>query len=1159
MSVSPWHQLCTLREDVRSGTLTLAEFAADLNGVRTGDAPAVYRDPAMFFDRTYPTYRMKVLTRDVLLRLAGKGGRPVLQLQVAYGGGKTHTLIALLHLAERGVELAEGLPTPTSPPMLGGTEGGRRGAGGEGTVREFFTFAGLSQLPQARVALLPCDKFDIKEGLEVYGPDGKTRRVRTLWGALAYQLAGDVGYARLKTHDEDFIVPAEPLLVDLLRAPVKEGLGALVLVDEAVWYYRGLVNKNPRMLGTIKDFYQVLTQAVAKVQRAAMVASLIASKVEARDQTGTQCLGALEDIFGRIAEPVEPVAREDVAEVLRRRLFERVPGEAERRPAVDAVMAAMQRLPLRDAQRDQTAYDRLMDNYPFHPDLINVLYQKWTQMSGFQQTRGALRLLAYALRDSRGQDPSPIVGPGALLSYVSPAGNGGGLSAALDELVDICEEKEKWTPILIGELEKAREIQAGLPTLSVRETEQAVVATFLHSQPIGQRAAPSELLTLLAHPSVDAAALEEGLRKWRDISWFLVENPDVWQLSTTPNLTRMHDRAMGWLNETEIDDELKRRIRAVPTLKTADPGVEVHTLPQSPRDISDDPQLHYLILGPECAMELGKPLPVVAEAYFNEKTSPQDPRIYRNNILALVPEVSRMAGLREQVRRWLAWGLLKESEFFQLLTDQQKKRLPSRKQEAANGLPEAVVGAYNILVAVGEMGQVHAQPLRADRAVGGIPFERIKATLAQDERLVTTSLDPDLILPGSYLELWAEGDTARRVTDLKDAFGQFPRLPRLLRPESLFDTLTRGVREGVLVLRLPRADGSVRTWWLIPPDHDTLRRSEMEVQPANLAVLHDLEPELLEPERVDSLWPVPTGPLTLGELHAFFDGVRAPRLAAPDMLDTAVRTAVQRGTLMARLDDSSLFREPLPDGSLPVALELLPPPPPIHGADLTPQALPEAWEDAQAALQSIADALAARHGYNLPWTLLSQGVNEALQLRLFERVPEGGPWPCSPAAADQVRFRRVEKIHLPPETVVAALGYTSDATPALRAVKETIEARFLGREVPDDLFISAVRTAIAQGLVAEADEWRRLDTATDPLAVRIRLPAAVLLAEATLDPMALQKLAERVEQLLTIAPQLAFSFRVILSAEGQRPDAETLQRLNELLAEIQPEWGLGSG
>jgi predicted AAA+ superfamily ATPase len=140
MTVPAWHQLCTLREDVRTGRLTLDEFAADLNGVRTGESPAVYREATMFFSRTYPTFRMKQLVRDVLLRLAGEGGKPVQQLQVAYGGGKTHTLITLLHLAEQGQGLAD-----------------------HRTVQEFVTFAGLPQPPQARVALLPFDKFDVRE------------------------------------------------------------------------------------------------------------------------------------------------------------------------------------------------------------------------------------------------------------------------------------------------------------------------------------------------------------------------------------------------------------------------------------------------------------------------------------------------------------------------------------------------------------------------------------------------------------------------------------------------------------------------------------------------------------------------------------------------------------------------------------------------------------------------------------------------------------------------------------------------------------------------------------------------------------------------------------------------------------------------------------
>jgi hypothetical protein len=289
---------------------------------------------------------------------------------------------------------------------------------------------------------------------------------------------------------------------------------------------------------------------------------------------------------------------------------------------------------------------------------------------------------------------------------------------------------------------------------------------------------------------------------------------------------------------------------------------------------------------------------------------------------------------------------------------------------------------------------------------------------------------------------------------------------------------------------------------------------------------------------------------------AFFDGERAPRLVGPDALDEAVRAAVEGGLLMARAAGVSLFREHLPQGPLSEGLELLPPPSPVRGADLTPGSLPEAWDQDQATLQALADALAAQYGFSLPWVLLREAVDEALHLGLFELAPGSGAWPGSPAAMDQVRFRLAEKIQLSPDTVVAAMEYVSGSMPTLRNIKEVIERQFLGRELPDDLFIGVVKSALTQGALVEADEWRTLATASEPLGVRVRLPAAALFAEATLDPVALQKLAEQVEELLTIAPELAFTFRVALSAEGQRPDAGTLQRLNELLGEIQAGWEL---
>ena len=192
-----WHERCVLRDDVRQGTLTLAEFAADLYGVRTGDAPNVYRLPDLFFDRTYPTHNLQTLVRDVFQRLSGRGGKPVIDLQVTYGGGKTHALIALLHLAERGFEFK-------SHP----------------TVKEFMGFSGVDPLPQTRVALLPFDKFDLKTGLLVDTVlTVKQQQVNTPWGALAYQLAGDEGLAKVAAHEADYITPAEPLLVELLKAP----------------------------------------------------------------------------------------------------------------------------------------------------------------------------------------------------------------------------------------------------------------------------------------------------------------------------------------------------------------------------------------------------------------------------------------------------------------------------------------------------------------------------------------------------------------------------------------------------------------------------------------------------------------------------------------------------------------------------------------------------------------------------------------------------------------------------------------------------------------------------------------------------------------------------------------------------------------------------
>lgn len=1125
MSTPAWNAKCRLREEVRSGTLRLAEFAADLNAVRTGEAPQVYRAGDEFFSRTYPTYNLKRLVRDCLLRLGGQGGVPVIRFDVSYGGGKTHTLITLLHLAERGLDL-----------------------GAHPTVREFVQFAGVEQPPKARVALLPFDKFDVHEGLLVYGPDGGTRRVKTPWGALAYQLAGDAGFARVKAHEEGYDAPAEPLLVDLLREPEKQGLGTLILLDEAVWYYRAAVNHDARRLGILKDFFHSLIQAVVKVKRCSLVATLIASAVEARDATGALVLQALEDEFRRYEENFEPVAKEDLAEILRRRLFEAVAPEAERRSVIDAVMAKMQQLPLRDAQKSQQAYERLLKSYPFHPDLLGVLYEKWKQFEGFQNARGMLRVLALATRAAEASDSSPLLGAAALL------GKPGELSDALIELIDKCKGEADWAKILVGELDKAQEVQGEFPSLKAREIEQAVVSTFLHSQPRGQRAEPSDLHVLLAHAKLDVASLTEGLSKWRERSWFLSEEPGVWRLGTQPNLTHMHVRAIEKITAkpTAIDDEMRARIRAA-RLAEVDEGVVPHNLPDAPRDVGDTPELHFVVLAPSCAADPGKPPAPNVEAYFNITSGPGNRRTYRNAVIAVAPDRARLAGLRERVLGWLAWKEVEDGDDAKMMSDMQKKELVRRRKDSEDGLPDAVRATYSVLLAVDEQGAIESKFL----APGSVTlFERAKQALIEDERLLATSLDPELFLPGSYLELWSEGEKSKRAKELITAFAQFPRLPRLLNPGVLQASLARGVREGKIVLQIPRGDGSMRTLWRVDPPVEDLSRPEAEVVPVAFAALHELQPDLLLPDRCEGLWLADSAPLSLERIEGFFDGVHAPQVSSPEVFDKAVRAAVQRGMLMARCDGKVFLRQALPEGPLPHDMELLVPPPPVRGADLGPKELAEAWSDSQAGLAAIAKAISTRRGHSVPWVLLRDAVSEALGARLFE-VVDDGTWPCGPDDMERVRFRIVEIVEInPAELVSSAIKEVwSNPSPTVGKLRAKLEET-KGRRLPDDVFRKAVEAALARGLFALADPTKPLPSGKGIADVRVRMPKASLFAEAQLSAQQLQDFAAIVPEMKRAAAELDFSFRVTVTAEGERPSDDLVAELNKILATVTEKWRL---
>lgn len=232
----PWREALALREDVRSGELSLNIFAADLYDVVMGTGPAVYRDPSEFFALTYPTYALRGLARDVMMRLDGRSDKAIRQLELTYGGGKTHTLITMYHLANDPAALPD-LPA----------------------VQEFVSEIGFRP-PRARVAVLPFDKLDVEKGMEIGGPDGAPRRwLRQPWSVLAYQIAGSEGLRLLHAEGEDAerdSAPAENLLATLLALPSRDDLGTLILIDEVLMYAREKVGLQPEWQDRLANFFQ---------------------------------------------------------------------------------------------------------------------------------------------------------------------------------------------------------------------------------------------------------------------------------------------------------------------------------------------------------------------------------------------------------------------------------------------------------------------------------------------------------------------------------------------------------------------------------------------------------------------------------------------------------------------------------------------------------------------------------------------------------------------------------------------------------------------------------------------------------------------------------------------------------------------------------------
>ena len=1101
-SWTPWHGVVSLRDDLKSDELSLSVFAADLYDVVLQKRQRrVYEDPRRFFALTFPTLNLRDLVRDVAQRLAGSSDKAYRSLSVTYGGGKTHTLIALWHLAQ---DLSS-LPELQS-------------------VVEFEAHIG-GPMPRARVAALCFDKIDLELGVETPGPDGSRRMLKHPWSVLAYQLAGAEGLRMIHAEgkaEERETPPAEPLMIQLLSKPQEEDLATLVLLDEALMFLRAQVETDGSARGRMVAFFQYLTQAVVKVDRCAMVASLLASDPGKHDELGNEILRQVSEVFGRqTEEDASPVSKEDVSEVLRRRFFtpESIREQDLFRPHVAAVVSSVAALDKETGKERQAAEDRYLRSYPFHPDVTEIFYTRWTQLPRFQRTRGILRTFAIALRDAEKWDTSPLVGPAVFLGGpgVADLAEAAGELAAVASVEAGAGGHQAWRPIVQGELDKARRVQSEASGLNFREIEQAVISVFLSSQPIGQKAQTGELMKLLGTTKPDKIELEKALLRWTELSWFLDDVefgsggsggdgarqlPRAWRLGNRPNLRQMHDDACrNRVPPQLIDSQLMEAIGKERSLTdgASAAGARVHTLPQAPRDIQDDGEFRFAILGPQAGSESGRPS-AEAKRFINETTSADRPRANRNAVVLAVPSKDGLEAARIRIREHLGWLEVGDQVKEQPIDPLRQQMLASETQAARARIPDAIRQAYSIVVTVNEANEIHAFKI----AVSG---DKLFATIKADRRarIQDTAISAEAMMPGGPYDLWREDESGRRVRDLVGAFAQNVRLPKMLRHKEILATIVQGIEAGIWVGRTVRPDNTEKTYWRTRVDDTVFKEANLEVWLPEAAMLSDVDPSLLAYGRLPGLWSADE--ISVQAVHDYFaDGhtVEVPMEGYEEtffipkceasQVDETVTQAVAQGRIWMTNGPASVLGEPVPAGILAPSAMLRPPPEPIAVGELMAEEIPDAWKDGKTNALAILTALSNKRGMNLPWSTVRRAIGEAIRAQWLEMAQGSAPADGDLAGAQNVLLQR-------PTT-----------------------GRHGVRERPDDY------------------------------------QPGVLAAEATLEGHGIQDLAELVPEILeaAVGDRIEFKVRVQIGGEVE-PDPAKVERINELLSEVSEELRLGGG
>jgi predicted AAA+ superfamily ATPase len=783
-NLTPWREVVTPHKDVASGRYQQAEFAADLWQVHLGEGSDEYRNPVEFFRRTYLTESLKGLLVGGVRRLAGEGGDPVVQLQTNFGGGKTHSMLALYHLFSR-----------TAPSELLGVDA---------VLKE----AGVAKLPAVKRVVLVGNK--ISPGNPVTKPDSTI--VRTLWGELAWQLGFAAGgakeakkaFKRVEADDERATSPG-----DALRELMNEYGPCLILIDEWVAYARQLHDQSDLPAGSFEthfSFAQVLTESAKAAKKCLLVISLpasdttgsphaVADDVEVGGERGRAALDRLRNAVGRIEASWRPASAEESFEIVRRRLFEPLVEKAQF-VARDTVARAFYDLYRTQHQefppecRDSEYENRLKAAYPIHPEVFDRLYNDWSTLVKFQRTRGVLRLMAAVIHSlwQKG-DRNPLILP-ANISIDDPR-----VQFELTRYLS-----DNWVPVIEKDVDGPNALPLRLdgevPNLGKYAACRRVARTiYLGSAPTttaAHRGIEDRRIRLgCVMPGEPPAVFGDALRRLAAAATYLYQDGPRYWYSTQPTVTKLaEDRAEQFRrNPDAVAREIETRLRA--DLRRTGDFQRVHPLPHSGLDVPDEMDARLVVLGIDhpYTKEAGNRAEAAAKAIFESRGN--TPRLFRNTLVFLAVDQARLQDLDESARRYLAWdSILDEKETLDL-SPHQVKQAEAQKTSADGAVTARMPEAYQWLLVPTQSTPKSPIEWQATRLSGQEALAARASKKLKNDELLVTSFAPSRLRMELDRVLW-RGDHIP-IKLLVEDFARYLYLPRMKDPSVLLEAIRDGL------------------------------------------------------------------------------------------------------------------------------------------------------------------------------------------------------------------------------------------------------------------------------------------------------------------------------------------------------------------------------